>query len=225
MQSFKRKPRSARRTLSTIAAIVVALVAVKGVAVYFYWQSLKPTPQYSLALLVDAARNDDKKAVAELVDSDAVVDAMLPQVVEKAIELYGRGVAPDVITRVMAAAAPLVPAVKEVVRPEVPKLIRRESERVGDIPFPLMVVGADRYINIEIVGDRATIRSRDAENMTEVTMARTGDRWKVASVRDEKFARQIAQRVGQQILALTDGRNSRDIDSLIDRLKRETQTQ
>lgn len=214
-----------KRFFIVLAGIVLGLGVLKGIVAYFYWQNLKSTPQYSLALVVDAARRDDKALVAELVDSNAVVDDMMPQVVEKAVELYGRGVAPDIITKAMTAAVPLMPAVKDVVRPEVAKLIRRETERYGDVPFPLMVLGAGRYIDVQFEGDKALVRSKRVENATEITMVRSGGRWKIAGVRDEKFATEIAQRVGQQILSLTNGRGNREINSLIERLKQETQTQ
>ena len=45
-----------------------------------YWRSLRSTPQYSLALLVDAAKRGDNAAVDSLIDSDAVVDDFMPQV-------------------------------------------------------------------------------------------------------------------------------------------------
>lgn len=51
-----------------ISAIVLAVIFLIGAAAgYFYWQGVKTSPQYSLALLVDAARRNDQKAIDELV--------------------------------------------------------------------------------------------------------------------------------------------------------------
>ena len=50
---------------------------------FFYWQSIKTTPQYSLALLVDAARRDDQAEIDKLVNVDAVVDDFVPQITDK----------------------------------------------------------------------------------------------------------------------------------------------
>src|SRR3954466_16231594 len=65
-------------TMGRIARLIfIALIALLGIsssAGYFYWRSLKQTPQYSVALLIDAARRDDKSAVNNLVDTNAVVD-------------------------------------------------------------------------------------------------------------------------------------------------------
>ena len=75
----------------------VALAVMASSACYFYWRSLRSTPQYSVALLIDAARQDDKKAVGNLVDIDKVVDDFVPQITSSAVELYGRGLPPQTI--------------------------------------------------------------------------------------------------------------------------------
>ena len=85
------KSRRMAKMLKMSAAILAVIVAVAGVGGYLYWRSLKRTPQYSLALIIDAARNDDQAAINELVDTDAAVDDFVPQVTSKAIDLYGRG--------------------------------------------------------------------------------------------------------------------------------------
>jgi hypothetical protein len=49
------KPRLFGRVLAIVAAVFAVLILIGGAGSYLYWQSLKSTPQYSLALLVDAA--------------------------------------------------------------------------------------------------------------------------------------------------------------------------
>ena len=108
-------PRRSRfRKVLLVSASVIALIAVVSAAgFYLYWQSLKDTPQYSLALIVDAAKRDDQATVNRLVDIDAVVDDFLPQITDKAVELYGRGMPQDIIQRVARVAAPVMPAIKD----------------------------------------------------------------------------------------------------------------
>ena len=199
-----------------------------AIAGFLYWQSLKSTPQYSLALTVDAARRDDQKAVAELFDSDAVVDDLLPQVIEKAVAIYGRGQPQAVIQRATRVAAPLMPEVKKRARAELPALIRRETARFGNVSFPLMVLGADRYLNIRVEGDTAFVTSKDPEKQIEARMIRNGDRWKIAGVRDERLASEIAQRIGQEIIAMSmsgnkSGLGVKSIDALIEQMGQATQ--
>ncbi|MFL6467410.1 MAG: hypothetical protein ACJ72Z_05585 [Pyrinomonadaceae bacterium] len=210
-----------------IGAIVFLVIGL-AIGGFVYWQSLKSTPQYSLALLVDAARRDDQAEVAELVDSDAMVDDLLPQVIEKAAEIYGRGQPKTVIQKATVAATPLLPAVKEKARAELPGLIRRETSRFGNVWFPLMVLGANRYLDIRFEGETAFVNSKKSEEATEVKMVRNGGKWKIVGVRDERLASEIARRVGQEIIALTmsgnkNGLGVKSIDALIDQLQQATQ--
>lgn len=219
MTNDRKKGLGLKRFLKIGLAIVVSFAIVAGVGLVVYWQYLKTTPQYSLALLVDAAKRDDSTLVAELVDSDAVVEDIFPQVVAKALDRYGRGVSPAVIARAAVAAGPLMPSVKERVRPELPNLIRRETERFSKTPFPLLVLGAGRYLDIRIEGDTAIIKSKDDEKAAEMRMERNGNGWKIVGVRDEKFAGEIAQRIGQEILAAIAGKNGFNLNSLVEQLR------
>ena len=203
-----------------IGLAVVALFAVfAGIGFFAYWQYLKTTPQYSLASLIDAAKRDDANRVEQLVDSDAVVDDMLPQVMAKAVDRYGRGVSPALVARAVLASTPFMPAVKQRVRPEVWNLIRKETEGLSATPFPLLVLGADRYLDVRVDGDTAVVRKRNTENPGEIRMERNGTGWKVTGVRDEKFAGEIAQRFGQEILSLTSGKNGIDVNSIVEQLQ------
>ena len=198
--------RTKRKTWKTVLVTAAATIAVVGVvasvAFYFYWQHLKTTPQYSLALIVDAAKMDDQKTVNERVDIDSVVDDFLPQITNKAVELYGRGLPPETIQRVARIAVPVMPAVKQRAREELPGAIRQKTASFGNVPFAAMVLGADRYLDVTVDGDTATVRSKVPEHNFEVRMKRDGDRWKISGVRDEELATRIAQRIGQEIVAI-----------------------
>ncbi|MGD9564253.1 MAG: hypothetical protein AB7F88_18935 [Pyrinomonadaceae bacterium] len=197
------KRRNVLKTVAiTVLITVLTVAAAAGIGFYFYWRHLRTTPQYSLALIVDAAKRDDTATVGELVDIDAVVDDFLPQITGKAIELYGRNLPPDMLRRVAHIAAPVMPAVKDRARDELPGAIRKKTATFGDVPFAAMVVGADSYLDIRIDGETAIVRSKVPEHNFEVRMARNGDRWKIAGVRDEELATRIAQRIGQEIVAI-----------------------
>jgi hypothetical protein len=200
---------------TTVAVLTaVAILAVLTTA-FLYYQSLKTTPQYSIALLVDAAKRDDKAVVDQFVNVNAVVDDFLPQITDKAIEMYGRGLPPDVIARATRIAQPIVPAVKDRARAELPRVIRSRTERFGYIPFFAMVMGADQYLDISVVGDVATVNSKLADRKLEMTMRRNGETWQIVGVRDEKLATDIARAIGQQIMTLAaEGINRRSADRL-----------
>jgi hypothetical protein len=197
------KKRSVLKTAAVTALITFATVGSAAAAgLYFYWRHLQTTPQYSLAMIVDAAKKNDDATVGNLVDIDAVVDDFLPQISLKAIELYGRNLPPDTLQRVARVAAPVMPAVKDRAREELPGAIRQKTASFGNVPFAAMVLGADTYLDIKVDGETAIVRSKVPEHDFEVRMIRTGERWKIAGLRDEELATRIAQRIGQEIVAI-----------------------
>ncbi len=203
------------RIIRWIARVVVLLLLVGGIGAYFYYQSLKSTPQYSLALLVDAAKRNDQSTIDSVLNVDAVVDDFVPQIMGKAAELYGRGLPPTVLDTLAGMATPVLPAVKERARAELPRLIRDRVERFPNAPFPAMVLGASRYLDITVVSDTAVVRSKLPEHPLELKMRRNGDRWQVTGVKDEQLATDIARRIGQQIIAIaTNGLNKKTADTL-----------
>ncbi len=189
-----------RKFLKIFAAIIGLILIAGALGGYFYWRNLKQTPQYSLALLVDAARRDDQKAVDELVDTDAVVDDFMPQITDKAIELYGRGVAPATIQKIAQVAAPLMPAIKQRARSEVPNLIREKTGQFQSYPFWAIAAGAGNFLDITIENEKAFVKSKIPDRPLEVTMKRNGEKWQVVAVKDEVLARRIAEKIGQDLI-------------------------
>ncbi len=186
--------------LTILLAIVLLIGAIGG---YFYWQNLKSTPQYSLALLVDAARRDDQRAVDEFVDTDAVVDDFMPQITGKAVELYGRNLPPATIQKVAQVAAPFLPVVKQRARMEIPNLIREKTRKFASIPFWAIAIGAERYISITQESDKAFVESKqEQERPLEIVLRRNGNHWQVVGVKDEELAKRIAEKVGQDLITV-----------------------
>lgn len=215
-----------RLILVLLGAAIVVFGLIGAIGGFLYWQSLKGTPQYSLALLVDAAKRDDKATIDTIVDVDAVVNDFIPQVTNKAVELYGKGLPPKIVGQLAQIAAPVLPAVKDRARAEIPRIIRERVDQFGSVPFAAMVIGAGRYLEIKVDGDNAIVKSKIPEHQLEIKMQRNGDRWKITGIKDDKLATEIAQKIGQDIIkiATTGGaRKTADklgVGSLTDLLKK-----
>lgn len=188
-----------------IAVPVAFLVLVAAVGAFLYWQSLKGSPEYSLALLVEAAKADDKPAMDTLVDVDAVVEDFVPQVTGKAVELYGKGLPSSIISQLTKLALPILPSVKERARAELPRIIRDRVASLGNVPFAAMVLGAGRYLDITVTGDSAFVKSKIPEHPLELKMKRKGDRWQIVGVKDDNLATGIADKIGQEIIDVARG--------------------
>ena len=199
-QKPKKKSR-AKKILGILAISLIAILIVGAIGGFFYWRHLKTTPQYSLALLVDAARRDDQAEIDKLVNVDAVVDDFVPQITDKAVELYGRGLAPTVINKLAVAVSPYLPAVKQRAKAEIPGVIREKTSKFENIPFWAIALGAGRILDIQQTGDTAIVKSNLQDRPLEVEMKQTGDRWQIVKIKDEELARRIAEKIGQEIIA------------------------
>jgi hypothetical protein len=187
-----------------ISALALAVISLIGaVTAYFYWQSVKRTPQYSLALLVDAGRRGDQRTIDEFVDTDAVVESFLPQVTDKATEMYGRNLPADKIARVKEFSTPLLPAIKQRARQEIPRVIQEKTDKFASVPYWAIALGAGYYLDVKPNGDTATVTSKISERQFELTMKRSGDKWRVVGIKDDVLATRIAQTVGQEIIAIS----------------------
>jgi hypothetical protein len=112
-------------------------------------------------------------------------------------------------------AQPILPAVKDRARAELPRVIRNRTEQFAYVPFFAMVMGADRYLDITTNGDEALIKSKVKGRPFEVKMRRSGDRWRIVGVRDEQVATDIARTVGQQIITIAStGLNKKSAEAL-----------
>lgn len=197
-----KKPSIFLKMLKISAVAVGSILIIGAIGGYFYWRSLKKTPQYSLALIVDAARRNDQKTLDTLVDTDATVDDFMPQITSKAIELYGRNLPPATLAKIEQVAAPVLPIVKQRARAEIPDLIREKTKKFESVPFWAIVVGADRFLDITQEGDKAFVKSKINDKPLELTLKRNGERWQIVGLKDEDLARQIAEKIGQEIIAL-----------------------
>jgi hypothetical protein len=197
----KKKRSRFAKVLGILGILLLAFLVIVGVGGYFYWQSVKATPQYSLALLVDAARRDDNQQIQRLVDTEAVVDSFVPQITDKAVELYGRNLPPAQITRVKESAAPLMPAIKQRAKEELPRVIREKTQPFESVPWWAIALFAGRAVEIRTENDTAYVKSKIPEREIEVTMRRNGDLWKIVAIKDEPLARRIAEKIGQELIA------------------------
>ena len=183
----------------------MAVLLIGGIGGYFYWQNYKKTPAYSLALVVEAARKDDKEALSRLVDTDKIVDAFVPQITDKAVELYGRGLPAEIIQKLARVAAPALPAVKDRARAELPRVIREKTKAAENVPFFLVALGASQALEIREENGTAWVKSTMPDRPLELKMQKNGDVWQIVEVKDEELARKIAEQVGQQIISAADG--------------------
>ena len=95
-----------------------------------------------------------------------------------------------------------MPAIKAKAKDELPKLIREKTAKADRVPYQAIALFARTQLEIKIEGDTAEIKSLNPEQPLDITMKRDGDMWKIVAVRDANLAQKIAEKVGQQLIAL-----------------------
>ena len=199
-----------RSIVKRALVILFAVTCILAIGIGGYYYSLRKTPAYSLALIVDAAKRDDAAELEQLVDLDAVVEDFVPQVTAKAVEMYGRGLPVGTVARVAGAAAPLFPVVKQRASAVLPRVVRDRTREFSDVPFFMLVLGTDRFLDISVEADSAIIRSKVPERPLDLKMRLKEGKWRVSGIKDDALATEIAQRIGQQIIAIAYGKITKE---------------
>jgi hypothetical protein len=193
--------RGRRILLIFLVLFTVVLVGIAA-ALYFWWQSYKARPNYSLALVVDAAQRNDMAAFDELVDMDRVVDNFVPQVVEKAGGQSSFGLPGGAIRKqLQAQMLKLAPQVKQRVREDVAAQVREISARAEGKPFFLVALSLPFIVDTKEEGDAAHINATFKDRPIELTMQRNGERWKIVGVKDDVLVSRILENVARDLPA------------------------
>ncbi|HYE66951.1 MAG TPA: DUF2939 domain-containing protein [Pyrinomonadaceae bacterium] len=199
--SPKRGSRGAK-ILALIAIVFVFLIAGLVAGGYFWWQSYKTRPAYSLALLVDAVQRNDMAAFDEFVDTDSVVDNFVPQVTEKAIARYSSALTAALNKQVQSLVPKLLPAVKQKVRDEITREIKELAARAESRPVFLVALAMPYVLDIKEENDTAKVAVNLKDRSVELNMQRNGERWKITGIKDETLATRIVDNIAKDLPAI-----------------------
>jgi uncharacterized membrane protein len=193
---------SGARILLIVLVVLGVLLAGLIAGGYFYWQSYKTRPAYTLALLVDATQRNDQAAFDQIVDTDKIVQNFVPQVTEKAIGRYASALTASLRKQVEQLVPKLLPGVKQQVRDEVTRQVKELSERAGNWPFPIVALGVPYVADIKEEGDAATVDVTLKDRSVQLTMQRNGEQWKIVAVKDDALAARIVDDIAKNLPAI-----------------------
>lgn len=186
--SVTQKP-SRRRWLWLIP---VGLLAAGLVVFFAWWQYFKTTPSYSLALLVNAAQQNDRAAFDHVVDLDRVIDNFIAEGArDSAI-----GLSTELVTSVRMQLQSLAPETTAGIKEDVREEIRdRTNELAGSYysarPFVLTAMAIPFVAEISQTGDSVQVRINRTDQVEVHMERREGSDWKVTSLRDQALAARV----------------------------------
>ncbi|HEY0546726.1 MAG TPA: DUF2939 domain-containing protein [Pyrinomonadaceae bacterium] len=197
-------PRGSRgaKILGIIAVVLVLLIVGVVVGGYFWWQSYKTKPAYSLALLVDAVQRNDTAAFDQIVDTDKIVDNFVPQVTDKALGRYSSALTAPLRSQIESLIPTLLPGVKQKVHEEVVAQVKELGARAEGKPFVLVAIGLPYVVDIKQDNDTAKVGVNLKDRPVTLTMQRNGERWKIVSITDETLAARIVDSIAKDLPAV-----------------------
>jgi hypothetical protein len=189
------QPRRASRRWSKIllvlAIVVVLFVGLAAGGVYFWWQSYKTTPAYSLALLLDAFQHKELSIVEQIIDTNQIIDNLAPRISEKAVSRYGVTLNSARRRRVEAMVPALLPKVKEGAGEVLAKWVEEMFAEAEPKPFVVLALGLPYLVNITSDGDIANVAVPVKDGKVEFVMRRSGKRWKIVGINDDAIVDRI----------------------------------
>ena len=180
--------------LTIIAVALLIILLAVGVGGFLWWRGYRSSPAYSLALLVDAAQRNDMETLEQFVDIDRVAASFVPQVVAKARERTGASteLTAPMRAQIDAALPSILPHLRERVRAEVAQQAQAAGQRGANVPFFIVALAVSYIVEIKEEGNAATASLHIGERPVELTLERSGERWKIVGAKDEMLAARLA---------------------------------
>jgi hypothetical protein len=188
--------------LGVIAAVCVAFLAGS----YFWWQSYKAKPAYSLALLLDAVRRDDQQTFDALVDVDSVSRSLAPQVAAQMHTPGAPQISAAVRRQIEANAQVLMPGARDQIRATLMQQVKDVLVRSGtaDDYFLTLALAVPRVVEIKpglngVDNETAATATMNIDGRPELGLHATAanssstTRWRVESVKSDELATRVAE--------------------------------
>lgn len=193
-QADPRAARSGRSRASKVLLIagIVLVAIVIGIATgaYFWWQSYKAGPSYTLALLVDAAQRNDHQEIDRILDMDKIAETFVGDVRSR---LTGSSILNSLLpAQVDQLVATITPKLKQTLREVLPGEIQRVSAPAKGKPFILIALGVPYLVNVKQDGATATFDLKFNDEQIQVTMQQAENSWRIVSIKDDRLANIIA---------------------------------
>ena len=180
--------------------MLIAGLAAGGL--YFWWQSYKTTPAYSLALLMDASKQKDTPVIEQMIDTNQIIDNLAPRISEKAVARYGTTLNSPKRKRVEAMVPGLLPKVKESAGAVLVEWVDKLFEKSEPKPFVVLALGLPYLVNITADEDTAKVTAPVTDRKVEFVMRRDGERWKIVGINDDAVVDRIVDNIISQFPAI-----------------------
>jgi hypothetical protein len=203
-QAFNAKRRRRRwpKVLATLLLLIVLGIVGLAVGGFLWWRHFQTTPEYSLALIVDAAQKNDMAALQTQIDDESIAKNLITEVSQKASSRYGLAMNASLQQQIDTMIPTLLPRLKDTIHSEVAREIKEFASKSEPKPFILVALAIPRLVTITQAGDSATVTALLPDRSVELGMTRAGDIWKVTGFKDDEFTQRVVDNVMKDLPAI-----------------------
>ncbi|HEY3581952.1 MAG TPA: hypothetical protein VGK82_15460 [Pyrinomonadaceae bacterium] len=194
----RRQPKRGRRwlrILAILALVVVACIVVVALAGFFSWRRFQASPEYSLALLVDAAQHNNADELANLIDDDEIIRNMVGRVSQKTTERFGLAMPAATKQAVDQVVSSSSPQLKQAIHNEVSNELKTLAASSEPKPFFVLLLTVSSLVKVTTEGDSARATASVNNRNVELMMRRDADRWKLVGVNDDALVQRVVDGV------------------------------
>lgn len=191
----------ARVLAAVIGVILVGVVALAAVG-FFWWRHYQSTPDYALAVLVDAVQRNDVAEFEKLIDGQEIAKNMVASVSQKAAGRYGFALNSSIQQRIDSAMPSLMPRLQEVIHDEVVQELKVLASKSEPRPFIFLAVTVASFLKVKTEGDTARATAALSDRSIELGMRRDADRWKVIEYKDDAVVQRVVDGIMKDLPAI-----------------------
>ncbi|MFN2529953.1 MAG: hypothetical protein ABR555_01520 [Pyrinomonadaceae bacterium] len=195
-----------RKRWPSILAVICILCLLSALAAagggYWFWRHYQSTPAYSIALILDAAQQNNFNAVSERLDQNAIANNVFSRIEEKALSRYGNALTKDTRQLVDSFLPTLLPEVQKTSERELLEEIKTLSKQSEAKPFVVIALTTPSVAKIVTESDTAKVSATLDKRDFVFSMHRDGDRWKVVDVEDEALLQRIVDGLMKDLPAI-----------------------
>src|SRR5687767_7680538 len=138
--------------------IPAGLLITGLLACLVWWQYFKTTPSYTLALLVDAAQQNDRATFDQVVDLDRVIDNFIAEGARDSAIGLSNELVTSVRMQLQSLAPDAIAGIKEKVKEEIQNRTNELAGPSGGRPFLITALAMPFATEINQAGDSVQVR-------------------------------------------------------------------
>jgi hypothetical protein len=187
----------ASRLVLLLLLLPFVLLVVTGFATLIWWQYFKTTPEYSVAILVDASQRNDNEAFDRVFDMNQVIQNFLIDGTRRATG------SPELAEALGIKFKPASSVASELIQPVVREGVQARIKELGAstdrMPFFVKAIAIRTNSSAANEDRKARVTIRKGSQDLEMWLVPESDHWKVIAIKNDALAAEILAEVTREL--------------------------